>query len=134
MAVKAKVFEYALALDREGRVAPEGDDPIELDSAWKPEHLVLAGLARCSVASLRHYAKKRGIEAEGSAHTTARVTRRDDGTYGFVEIGVAIDATVSPAPDDLGELLEEAEWGCFVGASLNPKPSYAWRVNGEEVK
>lgn len=134
MAVKAKVFEYALALDREGRVALEGGDAFDLDDTWTPEHLVLAGLARCSIASLRYYAKLRGIEADGTAHTSGRITRRDDGTYGFVTIEVAIDATVSPEPDDLQELLEKAEWGCFIGASLKPKPMYAWRVNGGELR
>jgi hypothetical protein len=30
-------------------------------------------------------------------------------------------------------LLDSAEWGCFIGASLTVKPRYEWRVNGELV-
>jgi uncharacterized OsmC-like protein len=133
MAVKAKVLEYSLAVDREGRVALEGDEPAELGPEWTPEHLLLAGLARCSLASLRYYARQRGIDANGSAHASGTITRRDDGSYGFVAIDVAIAATLTPPPDDLRELLDKAEWGCFVGASLVPKPVYTWRVNGEEI-
>jgi organic hydroperoxide reductase OsmC/OhrA len=134
MAVKAKVFEHAISLDREGRVALEGNDLQELDASWTPEHLVLTGLARCSIASLRHFARQRGIEVAAAASVSSRVTRRDDGSYGFVTLDVIVDATLSPAPDDLDELLAKAEWGCFIGASLTPKPAYTWRVNGEQVR
>jgi uncharacterized OsmC-like protein len=133
MAVKAKVIEHGLALDREGRVALDGGDPQAVDPEWTPEHLVLAGLARCSLASLRYYAKQRGIEADGSATVASRITRREDGSYGFVAIDVSLDVTLAPEPADLGELLEKARWGCFIGASLDPKPTYTWRVNGEDV-
>jgi hypothetical protein len=30
-------------------------------------------------------------------------------------------------------LLDSAEWGCFIGASLQPAPSYSWRVNGRDL-
>ena len=37
-------------------------------------------------------------------------------------------------PDEaLAKLLDSAEWGCFIGASLSAKPTYKWRVNGEAV-
>lgn len=133
MAVKAKMIEHALAVDREGRVALEGGDPQELDAEWTPEHLVLAGLARCSLSSLRYYAKQRGVEADGSVTVASRITRRDDGSYGFVALDVAMNVTLAPPVEDVTELLEKAQWGCFIGASLRPKPAYTWRVNGEDV-
>jgi hypothetical protein len=65
------------------------------------------------------------------------VTRRDDdGRYAFVEIECGLDVELDPAPegDALEELLEQAEWGCFIGASLTVSPRYEWRVNGEVVR
>jgi hypothetical protein len=35
--------------------------------------------------------------------------------------------------DELRTLLQSAEWGCFVGASLRPAPRYKWRVNGRDL-
>jgi uncharacterized OsmC-like protein len=134
VAVKAKVIKHTLLLDGEGRVALEGGEPQEIGSEWTPEHLVLAGLARCSVASLRHYARKQGVDVDARALVDSRITKRDDGSYGFVSLEVAMDVTLTPAPQELAPLLEQAEWGCFIGASLKPKPTYTWRVNGEEVR
>ena len=56
MAGKAKEFRYAIGLDRTGRVTADGQSPLELDAAWTPEHLVLAGLVRCTLQSLRFHA------------------------------------------------------------------------------
>ena len=36
--------------------------------------------------------------------------------------------------DDLTKLLDSAEYGCFIGASLTATPTYEWRVNGEAVR
>ena len=49
MAGKAKEFRYAIGLDRTGRVTADGHAPLDLDAAWTPEHLVLAGLVRCTL-------------------------------------------------------------------------------------
>jgi hypothetical protein len=64
------------------------------------------------------------------------VTRRDeDGRYAFVEIECGLDVELDPAPEPgaLRDLLDQAEWGCFIGASLTAKPRYEWRVNGQLV-
>ena len=61
------------------------------------------------------------------------MTRRsDDGRYAFVEIGVELALELDPVPpgDELAALLVKAERDCFVGASLEPSPSYHWTVNG----
>ena len=133
MAVKAKVFDYALGMDEAGAFTVDGASAA-LDGDWTPEHLVLAGLARCSVTSLRYFAKQRGIAVEAKASASGKVTARKDGRYGFVELEVRIDVELEPVPEDLHALLERAEWGCFVGASLTPKPAYAWRVNGNDAR
>ena len=136
MAPKAKEFSYEIELDRVGRVTAGGRAPLDLDAAWTPEHLVLAGLVRCTLQSLRFHAARAGIDFLASASASARVTRREeDDRYAFVEIGVTLDLEVEPVPPDDGlrELLAKAERDCFVGASLSPPPRYHWRVNGSSI-
>jgi organic hydroperoxide reductase OsmC/OhrA len=134
--VAAKRFEYRATLDAEGRLLADGADALEPGAAWTPEHLVLAGLMRCTLKSLDFHAKRASIETRGSAGADALVTRREnDGRYAFVEIECGLDVELEPAPEDerLGKLLDLAERDCFVGASLTAKPRYEWRVNGEVV-
>jgi organic hydroperoxide reductase OsmC/OhrA len=129
--VAPKSFEYAAALDRTGRILAENDAPVELEEVWLPEHLVLAAIARCTVAALRFHARTSTVAA--SARAKGVVTRRgEDRKYAFVEIDVALDVDMAPPPTEgLGELLAKAERDCFVGNSLTVGPRYAWRVNGE---
>jgi uncharacterized OsmC-like protein len=131
---KAKEFLYAIELDRAGRLTIDGRAPLEVDPAWTPEHLVLAGLVSCTLQSLRFHADRAGVDFLASATAAARVTRReDDERYAFVEIDVDVELEIEPVPDELRELLEKAERDCFVGASLHPSPRYRWRVNGSGV-
>jgi organic hydroperoxide reductase OsmC/OhrA len=132
----AKEFRYAIALERSGRMTADGQAPLDLEPAWTPEHLLLAGLTRCTLESLRFHADRMGTDFVGVASASGRVTRRDkDGRYAFVEIDVELDLEVEPAPpgDELTALIASAERDCFVGASLDPPPRYRWRVNGTDV-
>lgn len=133
MASRAKVFNYSGSLHADGSVTAEGDDLLTPGDAWTPEHLLLAAAARCVLTSLRFYA--RNMDVQGSADTSGTVTLRDDGRFGFVELKVALDVTIDPAPepDKLPSLLGLAESGCFIGNSLDPKPNYSWQVNGVAV-
>lgn len=135
MAARAKTFSYAVSLDREWTArSEEGGSPLVQEEAWSPEHLVLAGLARCTLTSLRYHASRSGIEVGGSADARGEVTQRDtDGRYAFVRVKVALDVTLEPRPADVRELISRAERDCFVGASLTAKPRYRWIVNGEEL-
>jgi len=136
MAGKANEFRYAVGLDRTGRVTADGHSPLDLDAAWTPEHLVLAGLVRCTLQSLRFHADPLGIDFVANASASGMVTRRpEDGRYAFVEIDVELDLELDPTPpgEELAALLAKAERDCFVGASFKPSPSYSWRVNGKEV-
>ena len=121
MPARPKRTEYAVEIS--------GRDPTAFDPAWTPEHLVLAALARCSLAALAHHARRDGVSVEASATARGSVSRRDDGSWGFVEIECAVDALLDPEPPDPRELLARAERGCFIGASLEPRPRYAWTVN-----
>jgi organic hydroperoxide reductase OsmC/OhrA len=111
---RPKRTEYAVEIG--------GRDPTAFDPAWTPEHLVLAALARCSLAALDHHARKDGISVEASATARGAISRRDDGSWGFVEIECAVDARLDPEPSGTGDLLARAERGCFIGASLAPAP------------
>jgi organic hydroperoxide reductase OsmC/OhrA len=121
-----KRFEYSVS-ERSGT-------PAHAEPDWTAEHLVLAGLARCSLSSLEYYAKRVNVNVSGSAEADGVVTRREsDGRFAFVETRVGLDVQVEPplATDQLDDLLALAEHGCFVGASLTAAPTYVWRVNGE---
>ena len=136
MSAKGKEFRYAIGLDRTGRVTAEGHSPLDLDPAWTPEHLVLAGLIRCTLQSLRFHAAPKEIDFVANASASGKVTRRpEDGRYAFVEIDVELELELDPVPpgDELAALLAKAERDCFVGASLRPSPTYRWRVNGTAV-
>jgi len=117
-------------------VSERSGTPASAEPDWTAEHLLLAGLARCSLSSLEYYAKRVNVEVSGSADADGVVTRRDsDGRFAFVETRVALDVEVQPPlpGDELSKLLDSAEYGCFIGASLTATPSYEWRVNGEPV-
>jgi organic hydroperoxide reductase OsmC/OhrA len=135
VATQAKVFSYAIALDANGAAtSDEGGSALPVEEAWSPEHLVLAGLARCTLTSLDYHAKRVGAASRGSASASGEVTQRTtDGRYAFIRVKVELDVTIEPAPANVRELLSKAERDCFVGASLTAKPRYRWTVNGEEI-
>jgi organic hydroperoxide reductase OsmC/OhrA len=135
VAIRAKHFEYWISLDEGGTLSAEGH-PVPLGEDVTAEHLLLGGLSRCSIASLEHFAAQRGIEVTASAYASGTVTRREENDrYGFVDIECKLDVVLEPEPpaEELAALLESAEWGCFIGASLKPPPTYRWRVNGRDL-
>ena len=134
MSARAKSFDYAVSLDstwdarsdRGGGVIAGADE-----ASWTPEHLVLAGLARCTLTSLRYHCVRAGITLTSSASVHGTVTRRDsDGRFAFVETAFDGQVAFEPRPDEttIAELLAKAERDCFVGASLTAPPVYSWRV------
>ena len=135
MATQAKTFSYAVSVDRAGAATSnEGGSALADEEAWSPEHLVLAGLARCTLTSLAYHARRLDVASGGGVSASGEVTQRTtDGRYAFVRIRVELDITLEPAPANVRELLSKAERDCFVGASLTAKPRYRWTVNGEEV-
>jgi organic hydroperoxide reductase OsmC/OhrA len=124
-----KRFEYSASAAHE--------QPLDPNEEWSPEALVLAGLIKCSLASLAFFAERQKIDVRGGGSADGVVTKRDsDGRWAFVEILCGLDVELHPKPDDeqLQAVLDSAEWGCFIGASLTVKPRYEWRVNGEVVE
>jgi organic hydroperoxide reductase OsmC/OhrA len=119
-----KRFEYS--------VTEQAGTPARAEPDWTPEHLLLAGLARCTLASLEFHAERMSVGVAGEATADGVVAKRDeDGRYAFVEVECRLEVELEPRPegDRLRELLGLAERDCFVGASLTAKPKYEWHVN-----
>ena len=133
MAHTAKEFRYAVDLGEGDSVRTEDGTPLGPDPAWTPEHLLLTGLLSCSVKSLRHHAKRAGIEvthATGSA-SSLFARRASDGRFAATELEVDLDLALEPQPGELelAALLAKAERDCFIGASLTVKPIYRWKTD-----
>jgi len=131
---QAKSFDYAVALDatwdarsdRGGGVIAGAEE-----ASWTPEHLVLAGLGRCTLTSLRYHCVRAGVTLTSSSTVRGTVTRREtDGRFAFVDIAFDGDVAFDPKPDEpvIADLLAKAERDCFVGASLTATPTYSWKV------
>ena len=135
MAVRAKHFDYWISLDERGQLTADGD-PVKIGGDVSAEHLLLTALARCSISSLEHFARQKDVEVSASAYASGTVTRREDQErYGFVSFECKLDVQLTGelADEELRDLLASAEWGCFIGASLDPAPKYSWRVNGRDL-
>ena len=134
MSSRAKSFDYAVSLDvtwdarsdRGGGVLAGAEE-----ASWTPEHLVLVGLARCTLTSLRYHCVRADVTLTSSSTVSGTVTRREtDGRFAFVDIAFAGEVSFDPKPDDavIADLLAKAERDCFVGASLIATPTYTWNV------
>ena len=134
MPVRAKRFEYAIAIDRAGFLTAEGEGAIDPHAVWTADHLLLAAVARCTIQSLRFHADRAGVDMVASAEAHGIVTKREsDGRYAFVEIECGLDVELDSADDEeIERLLALGERDCFVGSSLTASPRYRWRVNGSE--
>jgi organic hydroperoxide reductase OsmC/OhrA len=134
---RAKVLDYSIELDRRYRVSADGGGWQQLPKNFAPEHLVLAGLARCTLTSLAYHAARSGVTVASSmAVASGHVTKRSsDGRYAFVDLECRLDVELEPAPDaeTRQALLSKAERDCFVGASFVAPTRYVWRINGLDV-
>jgi organic hydroperoxide reductase OsmC/OhrA len=130
--VKPKEFRYAVDLGEGDVLRTEDGTPLGGGPDWTPEHLLLAGLLRCSLTSLRHHARRARIEvtrATGSGKALF-ARRESDGRFAVAETEVVLEVGLEPQPGEaeLVELLAKAERDCFIGASLTVKPSYRWTI------
>ena len=134
MAARAKSFDYAVSLDetwdarsdRGGGVLAGADE-----ATWTPEHLVLAGLVRCTLTSLRYHCVRAEIRLTATATARGTVTRREeDGRFAFVLVAVRGGRRVRAEARRRRRrrAAREGERDCFVGASLTVTPTYTWRV------
>jgi organic hydroperoxide reductase OsmC/OhrA len=137
MATRPRVLEFDVTVDRAGDAhSALGGSPVPREVEWWAEHLVLAGLVRCTLASMDYSARRAGLNSTGAGSAHGTVTKRDDdGLYAFVDIETTLEVDLAPAPasGDLRELVAKAELGCFVSNSLTARPRHRWIVNGQEV-
>jgi organic hydroperoxide reductase OsmC/OhrA len=128
--VKAKVFEYAVELDRGGRLTIPGGGTFVPPEGWSADHLLLAALVRCSIDSFEYHARRAGHEVEASGEAQGFITKDDEeDRYRFREIDVRVNARLTPRSDEIDELTAKAERDCFVAATLSVRPRYAWQVS-----
>jgi organic hydroperoxide reductase OsmC/OhrA len=138
MPTRPRVLEFEVSVDRTGDARSAlGGGPLPREDEWWAEHLVLAGLLRCTMTSLDYSARRSGLTSAASGEAHGTVTKReDDGLYAFVAIETRLDVELSPGlePAATRELLDKAERGCFVSNSLTARPRHHWIVNGQEVR
>lgn len=137
MPARPRVHEFDVAVDEE-RAAHSalGGSPLPADEEWWPEHYVLAGLLRCTLASMDYTVRRSGSSATGSGTAHGVVTKREeDGRYAFVEINASLYVQLTPAlaADVLLEFVRRSEVGCFIGNSLSVEPHDHWTINGEPI-
>jgi organic hydroperoxide reductase OsmC/OhrA len=130
MATTAKVLEYAVDVDRAGRMTMPGGGQFVPPEGWSADHLLLAALVRCSIDSFTYHARRAGHEVQASGEAQGIVTKHgEDGRYRFKEIDVRIDVQLTPRTNEPDDLIAKAERDCFIGASLVLKPEYTWHVS-----
>jgi organic hydroperoxide reductase OsmC/OhrA len=133
----ARALEFDVAVADDGTATSGlGGSPIPTEEEWQAEHFVLAGLVRCTLASLDYHLRQGGLRASASGSAHGVVTRREDGLYAFVELhaAFAVDLEQPLGRGAVQELVAKAERGCFVGNSLTARPRYRWTVDGEELR
>lgn len=137
MPTRPRVLQFDVTVDRAGDARSAlGGSALPREAEWWAEHLILAGLVRCTLASLDYSARRAGVNVVSSGSAHGVVTKRaEDDLYAFVEVGTTLDVQLAPALDEDGlrGLLARAEHGCFVSNSLTAKPRHRWIVNGQEV-
>ena len=130
MPTQAKVLEYAVTVDRGGRMTIPGGAQIAPAEGWSADHLLLAALVRCSIDSLTYHARRAGHDVVAAGEGSGRVTKRE--TRRAVRVRRALRAdrrrAGARAPATREELLAKAERDCFVGASLTIVPDYDWHL------
>jgi organic hydroperoxide reductase OsmC/OhrA len=137
MAVRPRVLQFDVTIDRAGTASSAlGGSSIAREDEWWAEHLVLAGLVRCTLASMDYSAHRAGLQVQSEGRAHGKVTKREsDGLYAFVAIETTLEVELTPAPDEdaVRQLVAYAERGCFVSNSLTAKPAHRWIVNGQEL-
>ena len=98
-----------------GKHSIVGDEPIHskgTDLGLAPTELVLAGLAMCKVATVRHIARKKGWEIGNvEAQLSQKVRRTENGLLPKVSVDMQIEGDLTD--EQRKELLYEADH-CYV--------------------
>jgi len=90
-------------------------------SLWTPEHLLLAAVSTCYVATLRAVAEASKLEFEGIEVPVEGKIEKLDGGFKFTRITLRPLVTIHNEQDRerVGRVLEKAEQVCLVSRSLD---------------
>jgi len=88
---------------------------------WTPEHLLLAAVSTCYVATLRAVAEASKLEFEGIEVPVEGKIEKLDGVFKFTRITLRPLVTIHNERDRerVGRMLEKAEQVCLVSRSLD---------------
>jgi peroxiredoxin-like protein len=88
---------------------------------WTPEHLLLAAVSTCYVATLRTVAEASKLEFEGIEVSVEGKIEKLDGGFKFTRITLRPLVTIHNEQDRerVGRVLEKAEQVCLVSRSLD---------------
>ena len=109
-----------------GKPALVVSPPVEFNAeahpvVWSPEAVFSIAAAEClavGIARLAAAAEVPLVDLAVSAEGT--VTRREDGRFGFTRLEQVVELCVEPEHEEAArELVERAEAGCLVAASLD---------------
>jgi nucleotide-binding universal stress UspA family protein len=117
----------AAAVDEKGVLFADGDHGLTVDTAWTPEHLVLAAVARRAVRSLHARAAFGRHEVRGGRPIAPSMDA----------VRVSLDVEVVPplpTAAALAALLKAAERDTNWAIPLARPVAFTWRVNGERVE
>ena len=119
-------------LHRRGYVKAENDIPYVLNFSappnfggepglWTPEHLLLASVAGCFVATFRAMAERSNLEFRGIEVSAEGVVEKQEGGLRFTKIVVRPEIAILREEDRerAARLLEKAERGCLIARSLS---------------
>ena len=88
---------------------------------WTPEHLLLASVSTCFVATLRSVAEASKLELDGIEVPVEGVIEKAEGGFKFTRVVIRPAVTIEREEDHerVGRLLEKAARLCLVSRSLN---------------
>ncbi len=88
---------------------------------WTPEHLLLAAVSTCYVATLRAVAEASKLEFDGIEVPVEGKIEKLDGGFKFTRITLRPQVTIHNEQDreHVGRVLEKAEQVCLVSRSLD---------------
>jgi peroxiredoxin-like protein len=119
-------------MHKRGIVEAEGDIPRTINFAappefggepglWTPEHLLLAAVSTCFVATFRAVAEASRLEVHGLEVAVEGVVEKQESGFRFSKITLRPTVTILREEDRerAGRLLEKAERVCLIARSLS---------------
>jgi peroxiredoxin-like protein len=88
---------------------------------WTPEHLLLAAVASCFVATFRGMAEKSNLDFQTIEIAVEGIIEKDQGGLRFTKIILRPEASICREEDRVraGKLLAKVEHGCLIARSLS---------------